>query len=95
MLAAICLIHGQVKLINKRRGTQHKVELHEPVVGAHIFMILACSASYVTLVFHNTSSSYYYRTNGALCILDNALTLMLSAIITNIIWEVEFSKEQE
>ena len=85
MLASICLIRRKVMLLNSRSGTDHKVQLHEPVVGAHIFMIIACSVSYSLIYTGINDSRHFYRVSSALCIFDSALSLMLSAIITNII----------
>ena len=64
------------------------------MVAAHIFMVLAVSVAYFLEVL-NFGLLYYYRSNGALGIFDSALSLMMSAIITNIIQEINYSRELE
>ena len=54
MVASICLIRRKVTAINKQRGTQFKVKLHEPVVAYHVLIITAISATYA-LVFDRKS----------------------------------------
>lgn len=44
---------------------------------------------------HDYTLRFYYRVNAALSICGCALSLMMLAIITNIIQEIDFSKQQE
>ena len=96
MLIAIHLIKRKVTRINQGfGGTVHKVKLHEPVVAAHILLILAVSVAYFLEVNLNTGVTYIERSRGVLCIFDSALSLMMSAIITNIIQEINYSRDLE
>ena len=64
------------------------------MVAAHIFMILAASGAYFpTVVAYRFSA--IYRSYGAYFIIDSALSLMMSAIITNIIQEINYSRDLE
>jgi hypothetical protein len=57
-------------------------------------MILASSVAYfLTALFSRTSA--IFRTLGAYFIIDSALSLMMSAIITNIIQEINYSRDLE
>ena len=67
------------------------------MVGVHIFMILACSVGSAFELQKETlkDTYYFFRVIGANSILDNALSLLMSAIITNIIWVVDEANQQE
>ena len=64
------------------------------MVAAHIFMILAASVAYFSQVI-SSRTSVKERSYGAYIILDSALSLMMSAIITNIIQEINYSRDLE
>jgi hypothetical protein len=85
MVAAIWLIKRKVRLLNAGYGgTVHRVKLNEPVVGVHILMLLAVSAAdFSALRFRAAAEGH--RAFGVVSIFDCALSLLLSAIITNII----------
>ena len=63
-------------------------------MAAHIFMILAVSVAYFSQVISSRTSARS-RSYGAYVILDSTLSLMMSAIITNIIQEINYSRELE
>ena len=85
MVAAIWLIRRKVKLLNSRYGgTVHKVKLNEPVVGVHILMLVTVSAAFFWALKYR-SNGRARRAFGIVSIFESALSLMLSAIITNII----------
>ena len=95
MVSAIWLIRRKVMLLNRRYGgTVHKAKLNEPVVGVHILVILVVSVTYFWYL-PTTSYSSYYRADGVINIFDGVLSLLLSAIITNIIQMINFSRALE
>ena len=57
-------------------------------------MIIGVSVAYFSEVLSSRTSAKF-RSMGTLSIFDSALSLMMSAIITNIIQEINFSRDLE